>query len=79
MITGDPHFPAWDGQPASLLGWISNTTQLEEIRNLTDDLAIRYARLKLESKLHGVYPTENALENWAEYTTFLQDKFFPII
>ena len=77
VITGDPHFPAWDGQPASLLGWISDTTQLKEIRNLTDDLAIRYARLKLESKLQGVYPTENAPETWAEFTTFLKDKFFP--
>ena len=76
VLTGDPHFPMWDGQPASLLGWISDTTQLKEIRNLTDELAIKYARLKLESKLSGIYPTENAPVTWVEFTSFLKRYLF---
>ena len=76
-MTGDPQFPAWDGQPATLLGWISETTRMKEIRNVPDDLAIRYARLKLESKLQEVYPATAAPENWEHFTTFLKNTFLP--
>ena len=64
MLTGDPQFPAWDWQTATLLGWISETTRMKEIRNVPDDLAIRYARFKLDSKLQEVYPATAAPETW---------------
>ena len=67
----------WDGQQASLLGWIAETTRMKEIRNLPDELVIRYARLRLESKLQEVYPTENPPETWEQLTTLLKNIFFP--
>ena len=70
MLTGDTQFPAWDGQPATLLGWISETTRMKEIRNVPDDLAICDARLKLESKLQEVYPATAAPETSEQFTTF---------
>ena len=76
VLTGDPQFPMWDGQPASLLGWIAETTRMKEIRNLPDELAIRYARLRLEPKLQEVYPTVNQPETWEQFTTFLKNTFF---
>ena len=67
-LLGEPNFPVWDGTPSSLLNWISQTTQLKEIRNMSDEHAIQYARLKLEQRLQKVYPLMNSPKTWTKVT-----------
>jgi len=76
-IPGDPGFPEWDGRPSTLVSWTIQATQLKEIRGLSDPVAIQYARLKLEGKIQGIYPTRNPPTTWAAFLQFLLESFLP--
>ena len=72
----DPKFPTWDGNRGSLLFWLHQVEQIKEARKLTDDNAVRFARLAMGPAAYGHFDGRR-IDNWMQFREILSARFLP--
>ena len=70
----DPHFPEWDGDRARLLQWLHQVEQIKRTKQLSDQVAVRYARHAMGVGAYGHFD-DTPITSWEDFIQVLRDRF----
>ena len=62
----DPHFPEWDGDRARLLQWLHQVEQIKITKQLSDQVAVRYARHAMVVGAYGHFD-DTPITSWEDF------------
>ena len=75
MPEKDPKFPDWDGDRTHLLIWLHQVEQIRQTKEITDIVAVRFARHAMGVAAYGHF--KEAPPNWAAFVKVLEDRLMP--
>ena len=75
MPEKDPKFPDWDGDRTHLLLWLHQVDQIRQTKEITDIVAVRFARHAMGVAAYGHF--KEAPPSWAAFVKVLEDRFMP--
>ena len=61
----------------SLLHWIVRVQDIKSARDMSPDLAIKYARLALGEYVRGHFPAQASFADWPAFVDHLKSEFLP--
>ena len=71
----DPKFPDWDGDRTHLLLWLHQVDQSRQTKEITDTVAVRFARHVMDVAAYGHF--KEVPPSLAAFVKVLEDRFMP--